>query len=102
MAKAVDILVAMGKAKIKTVRVSRRTESRAAGKPPLRLWWIYLARCADGSLYCGIAKDVARRIGEHNSSHKAARYTRSRRPIMLAWAERSSSQSAALKREYVI
>jgi len=80
----------------------RKPNSKLSRKPPALKWWIYIARCADGSLYCGIAKDVARRIGEHNASRKAARYTRSRRPVALVWAQRSSSQSAALKREYAI
>src|SRR5947207_13574848 len=63
-------------------------------------WWVYFVRCADGSLYCGITTDVPRRVEEHNSSQRAARYTRSRRPVMLAWYEKQKSRSAALRREY--
>ena len=80
----------------------RKTNSRASGKPPLQVWWIYLARCADGTLYCGITKELPRRIDEHNTSRKAARYTRSRRPVALVWSERKSSISSALKRELQI
>jgi putative endonuclease len=65
---------------------------------PLK-WHVYMLRCADGSLYTGIATDVARRVGEHNGSKKAARYTRSRQPVALAYAETAESRSAALVRE---
>ena len=64
-------------------------------------WTVYILRCADGSLYTGITRDVARRVKEHNS-HKllAARYTRSRRPVVLVYQERTATRSAACKREY--
>lgn len=65
-------------------------------------WWVYLVRCADSSLYCGITSDLMRRVGEHNASPKAARYTRSRRPISLVWFTTHLTRSAALKREYKI
>lgn len=61
-------------------------------------WSVYIVRCADESLYTGISTDVARRIGEHNDGTGAA-YTRSRRPVTLAWSEPAPSRSAALKRE---
>ena len=60
-------------------------------------------RCADGSLYAGIAKDVARRVGEHNANNVlAANYTRARRPVMLVYQTAVATQSAAAKREYEI
>lgn len=65
-------------------------------------WWVYLLRCADQSLYCGITLDLKRRIEEHNASAKGARYTRGRRPVRLAWSEAQRSQSRALKRELQI
>jgi pimeloyl-ACP methyl ester carboxylesterase len=46
------------------------------------MWHVYLARCADDTIYCGIAKDVARRIERHNQG-RGARYTRTRRPVVL-------------------
>jgi predicted GIY-YIG superfamily endonuclease len=64
-------------------------------------WFVYLLRCADGSLYTGIAKDVKRRCQQHNDG-KASRYTRSRRPTKLVWQETQPSQSSALKREAAI
>jgi putative endonuclease len=69
---------------------------------PKSNWHVYLLRCADKSLYCGIASDLTRRVAEHNGSQKAARYTRSRRPVTLVWSEQRRSRSAALKREFQI
>jgi putative endonuclease len=59
---------------------------------------VYIARCADGSLYTGIAKDVAARLAAHNSGRGAA-YTRSRRPVRLVYAAPGFTLSAALSRE---
>ena len=61
-----------------------------------------MVRCSDNSLYCGITKDIDRRLHEHNNTKKSAKYTRSRRPVVLAWFEKAESQSCALKREAVI
>ena len=48
-------------------------------------WFVYLLRCADDTLYCGVTTDVARRVREHNGEAPGgARYTRSRRPVALA------------------
>jgi len=63
---------------------------------------VYLLRCADCSLYCGITTELDRRVLEHNSSPKSARYTRSRRPVALVWSEKKRTKSAALKREWRI
>jgi len=48
-----------------------------------RSWWVYLLRCGDGSLYCGIALDVRERLLVHRSG-RGARYTRGRGPLRLA------------------
>lgn len=64
-------------------------------------WHVYIVRCADDSLYTGIAKDAAARIELHNAG-KGARYTRSRRPVILVYCENAQSRSAALKREAAI
>ena len=64
-------------------------------------WFVYMVRCADGSLYTGIAKDVTRRCEQHNAG-TASRYTRSRLPVVLLYHEAHPSQSAALKREAAI
>ena len=47
-------------------------------------WFVYLVRCVDGTLYCGITKDVNYRVQTHNSG-RGAKYTRSRLPVVLVW-----------------
>ena len=64
-------------------------------------WFVYILRCRDGSLYTGIAKDVDRRLGQHNAG-TASRYTRSRLPVSLEYQEEHPTQSTALKREAAI
>jgi putative endonuclease len=67
------------------------------------LWFVYIVRCSDNSLYTGIAMDVTRRIDEHNKDDKAgAKYTRARRPVKLVYQEEVSSRSEAASREAVI
>ncbi|MFI5361346.1 MAG: GIY-YIG nuclease family protein [Elusimicrobiota bacterium] len=61
-------------------------------------WSVYMARCVDGSLYTGIAKDVRARLAAHNAGRGAA-YTRSRRPVKLVHSEEGFTRSAALSRE---
>lgn len=66
-------------------------------------WWVYMLRCADGSLYTGITTDVDRRLAEHNGDGAAgARYTRSRRPVELVYAEAAASRAEAARREAAI
>jgi predicted GIY-YIG superfamily endonuclease len=64
-------------------------------------WFVYMLRCADGSLYTGITKDVDRRLEQHNTG-TASRYTRSRLPVTLEYQEEQPNQSMALKREFAI
>ena len=66
------------------------------------IYSVYLVRCADASLYCGIAIDVAARLVEHNTSARGARYTRSRRPVTLVYSAPCGTRSDALKREIQI
>jgi len=66
-------------------------------------WFVYMVRCGDNSLYTGIAKDVERRIHEHNSNDTlGAKYTKGRRPVALVYQEACESRSAASRREYEI
>ena len=66
-------------------------------------WSVYIVRCADGTLYTGITKDVARRVEEHNSNDLlASNYTRTRRPVTLVYQEAAATRSAAGKREYEV
>jgi len=65
--------------------------------------FVYILRCADNSLYTGVAMDVDRRLDEHNGIDKnGAKYTRARRPVTLVYQEPSESRSAACKREHDI
>ena len=66
-------------------------------------WWVYLVRCADGTLYAGITTDVGRRLAEHNGAGGAgARYTRSRRPVQLVYVEPAENRAEAARREAAI
>jgi uncharacterized protein (TIGR02453 family) len=64
-------------------------------------WFVYLARCADGSLYTGVTTDPARRERAHNLGRGAA-YTRSRRPVRLVHLEPARDRGSALRRELAI
>jgi putative endonuclease len=55
----------------------------------------------DGTLYTGATTDITKRIATHNKG-KGAAYTRSRLPVVLKWATKTSNQSQALKLEYAI
>lgn len=60
---------------------------------------VYILRCADDSLYTGYARDPEHRLKMHNAG-RGAKYTASRRPVAIVYAEACDSLSAALKREY--
>jgi putative endonuclease len=64
-------------------------------------WRVYLLRCFDGSLYCGVTTDIERRLSEHNQG-VGSRYTRTRLPVRLVWQSRELSKSEAFKEEYRI
>ncbi|MBU0482917.1 MAG: GIY-YIG nuclease family protein [Proteobacteria bacterium] len=64
-------------------------------------WYVYIVRCLDNTLYTGIARNLAQRIEQHNSN-KGAKYTRSRGPVTLVYAEEQHNRSEASKREYQI
>jgi putative endonuclease len=66
------------------------------------IWYVYMVRCSDGTLYTGITNDLEKRIEAHNSDKDGARYTRSRRPVKLIYSEESGAKSAAAKLEYKI
>jgi putative endonuclease len=65
-------------------------------------YYTYIVLCADNTLYTGIATDLERRIEEHNSSDKGAKYTKARRPVTLVYSEKHLNRSQASKREYSI
>ena len=64
-------------------------------------WFVYIVRCADDTLYTGIAVDVERRIEQHNTG-TGAKYTRSRRPVCAVYVEEAPDRSAASRREWEI
>ena len=65
------------------------------------MYYVYILRCSDGSLYTGITTDVGRRAAVHNSG-KGAKYTRSRLPVTVVYQEPQPDKSAALRREIEI
>ncbi|HEX5329838.1 GIY-YIG nuclease family protein [Sulfuricurvum sp.] len=67
-----------------------------------KAYTLYILKCSDDTYYTGIAIDVEKRLAEHNSSEKGAKYTRSRRPVTLMYSETCSDKSSALKRELAI
>jgi putative endonuclease len=68
----------------------------------MKEWYVYIVQCSDGSLYTGITVDLDRRLNEHNTSNKGAKYTRSRRPVQMVYSETHETRSLASKREYAI
>jgi len=67
----------------------------------LNLYYVYLLRCADATLYCGITNDLDRRLRDHNGG-KGARYTRGRLPVRVVYREEADSKGEALRRERAI
>lgn len=61
---------------------------------------LYVVRCADGSLYTGIATDVARRLQEHESGRRGAKYLRSKGPLQLVFEQAIGDRSAASSAEH--
>ena len=61
-----------------------------------------MLKCSDDTLYTGITTDIQRRLEEHNSSPKGAKYTRVRRPVELVYTQELEDRSSACKREYEI
>jgi len=68
----------------------------------MKEWYVYIVQCSDKSLYTGITVDVDRRVLEHNTSNKGAKYTRPRRPVQLVYSEIHEDRSSASKRESAI
>ena len=66
-----------------------------------KIWYLYILRCGDGTLYTGITTDVQRRLAAHRTG-KGAKYTRGRSPLELVYQEACGTHSAALKREVEI
>ena len=64
-------------------------------------WWVYILRCADGTLYTGVTTDPARRLAQHNAG-TASKYTRARRPVAMVYRVRAADHGGALRREIAL
>lgn len=63
-------------------------------------WTVYILQCSDGSLYTGVARDLQRRLMQHNGVLVGgSRYTRGRRPVELLWSDPAPDRGAAQRRE---
>ncbi|MBP6883422.1 MAG: GIY-YIG nuclease family protein [Microgenomates group bacterium] len=64
------------------------------------MYYFYILRCSDNSLYSGITNNLDKRLKEHNSiGTRGAKYTRAKKPVTLVYSEKHISKSSALKRE---
>lgn len=62
-------------------------------------WWLYVVRCSDNSLYCGVTPHVEKRVQKHNAG-QGAKYTKHRSPVSLVAAWKYQNRSLAQKQEY--
>ena len=74
----------------------------SANAVSVALWYVYIVHCSDLTYYTGITTNLARRLAEHNSTHKGAKYTKPRRPVNLVYSEPALSRALAARREYQI
>ncbi len=65
------------------------------------MYYVYLLRCRDDTLYCGYTNDVEKRVQTHNRG-EGAKYTKTRLPVTLVYEEACDTKSQALKREWAI
>ncbi len=65
-------------------------------------WSVYMLRCADNTLYTGVSNNVEKRVLVHNTSKMGAKYTSSRRPVVLVYTESNLTRGEALSREAVL
>ncbi|NOZ44072.1 MAG: GIY-YIG nuclease family protein [bacterium] len=66
------------------------------------MWYVYILRCSDQSLYTGVCKNLPKRVEEHNHSVLGAKYTQSRRPVHLVRSQEVHNRSQAMQKEYTI
>jgi putative endonuclease len=65
-------------------------------------YFVYILECADQTLYIGSTNDLKKRLHAHNALKSGARYTKSRRPVVLIYSETFRSRGKALSREATI
>jgi len=63
------------------------------------MYYLYILKCADDTLYTGITVDLERRVKEHNTSSLGAKYTTARRPVELVYSKKYKDRSSASKQE---
>ncbi len=63
------------------------------------MWFLYVLECSDGSLYTGVTTNIQRRLNEHNTSDRGAKYTKTRRPVKLVWHKEYPTRSEAQSEE---
>ncbi|MFA4817812.1 MAG: GIY-YIG nuclease family protein [Parcubacteria group bacterium] len=63
------------------------------------MYYLYILKCADKTLYTGITTNIERRIGEHNAKKIGAKYTSSRQPVKLVYSKKFKNRSLASKEE---
>lgn len=63
------------------------------------MYYLYILECADATFYTGITTDIDRRVEEHNTSRRGAKYTRSRRPVTLVYSKKFRNKLAVMKEE---
>ena len=66
------------------------------------MYYLYIIKCADKTLYTGITTDLKRRIVEHNSTKLGAKYTSSRRPVKIVYSKKFKNRSTASREESLI
>ena len=66
-------------------------------------WHVYVLQCADGTLYTGVARDLQKRLLQHNGAQTGGpKYTSGRRPVQLMWSDTAADRGAAQQREAAI
>lgn len=104
-----DELQAAGLGKTRVIRlkafkpeVYKSSKMLLSKKSPIKTWYVYILECSDGTFYTGITNDLKRRLYEHDYTSLGAKYTRARRPVVLAYSKRYPDRSSAAKAEAAI
>ncbi len=67
------------------------------------MYFFYILRCSDNSLYCGVTNNLEKRLKEHNSDgSRGAKYLRARKPVTLIYSEKYPDKPSAMSREYEV
>ncbi len=80
---------------------SRGAKRRGTLETVMSKWYLYIARCKDGTFYTGITTNLESRLKRHNLG-KASRYTRTRRPLKIVYAKKFENRISAAKEEFEI